>query len=79
MIVKKGGITPPGRREIINEIINYFSAKDQSLRSGGAPASPGTPPFAPAYRLVIGSIMKVGGGSRPSRTPPLAPAYRPVI
>ena len=44
----------------------------------GAPAPP-TPPFAPAYRPVIGSIIKVGGGSRPPRTPLFAPAYWPVI
>ena len=47
----------------------------KSLRSGGLPP-PRTPPGAPAYRPVIGSIIKgkklikVGGGSRPPRTPP---------
>ena len=38
------------------------------------------PPFAPAYRPVIGSIMEKGlrGGALPP-DPPFAPAYRPVI
>ena len=45
------------------------------IKVGGAPAPP-NPPFAPAYRPVIGSIIKgekiikVGGGSRPPPTPP---------
>ena len=59
--------------------------REKLIKVGGAPAPPRTPPFAPAYRPVIGSIIKgekiikVGEGSRPPRTPPFAPAYRPVI
>ena len=43
---------------------------ESSLRSvGGAPATPEPSPFAPAYRPVIGSIIKVGGAPAPPNPP----------
>ena len=32
------------------------------IKAGGGPRPPRTSPFAPAYRPVIGSIIKVGAG-----------------